>query len=63
MKKYKYENGSVATIVSEKQTMIQDWNCDGQIYPIEGYWIEWENSKARDFVSDRDLELFFTEIR
>ena len=59
MKKYKYE-GNIAAQISEVTTLIQDWNHDGDIYPIEGIWIEWEDGQ-REFVSLDHLS-YFTQI-
>ena len=36
MKMYKDVSGSKAKQVSEVTVEVADWNCDGDIYPVEG---------------------------
>lgn len=36
MKRYKDVSGAVARQVSEVTVEVADWNCDGDIYAVEG---------------------------
>lgn len=55
MKRYKDQNGNIAKQISEITTTIADWNNDGDVYPKEGIWIEWENFGSKDFLSISEL--------
>ena len=62
MKRYKDTFGNIAIQISDVETITRDWNCDGDIYPMTGIWIEWEIDGNRDFISIYHLEDHFTEI-
>ena len=61
MKRYLYEK-SVAIQISDITTITRDWNCDGDIYPIKGVWIEWEQDQSREFISLDHLEMYFKPL-
>lgn len=62
MKMYKDVSGAVARQVSEVKIEVAAWNCDGDIYPVEGIWIELISLGRREFISLGHLEEYFTEI-
>lgn len=62
MKRFKDVSGAIAKQISEVEVITNDWNNDGDIYPIEGIWIEWEKFGQREFISLGNLEEYFKEI-
>lgn len=62
MKMYKDVSGSKARQVSEVTVEVADWNCDGDIYAVEGIWVEWISLGRREFISLGHLEEYFTEV-
>lgn len=63
MKMYKDVSGTKAKQVSEVMVEVADWNNDGDVYPIEGIWIEWIGFNQREFISLGHLEEYFVEIK
>lgn len=62
MKRYKDPSGSIAKQISDVEIITRDWNCDGDIYPIEGVWVEWEKLNRREFIPLHVVEDYFKEI-
>ena len=63
MKRYKCTSGGYAKQISEVKVEVADWNCDGDVYPVEGIWIKWESLNRNEFISLDHLEEYFVEVK